>query len=127
MNPEGIARGIRGRANSSRAAGRLALPMVVRIRAVRTRGSANRSWSARRTGFPTIATPGFSDEPPHDDDHVRKGDPEVDDPSPLLGAPHQLLVGVVPGIGPLDDPSQAGFKRCGLAFLADHTNQSMVL
>src|SRR5215213_8854347 len=65
------------------------------------RGRANRSWSAGRTAFPTVAGPGFSDEPTHDDDRVREGGPEVDDPPPPLGTPHEFLVGVLPGVGPL--------------------------
>jgi hypothetical protein len=33
----------------------------------------------RQVSLPAIATPGSSNEPPHDDDHVRESDPEVDD------------------------------------------------
>ena len=42
------------------------------------RGCADRSWSPGRSAFPTVAHPAFSDQPPHDDDHVRERHPEVD-------------------------------------------------
>jgi hypothetical protein len=61
----------------------------------------NRSWSARRSALPAVATPAFPDEAPHDDHHLRESHPKVDHPPLALGAPHQLLVGVVPGTAPL--------------------------
>ena len=48
--------------------------------------------------LPTVASPRFSDQPAYGDDHVREGEPEVDDPAPALGTPEQLFVGVVPGV-----------------------------
>jgi len=62
------------------------------------RACANRSWSAIRSALPTVVNPRFSDEPPHDDDRVRQGDPEVYDSLFPLGAPHELLVRVLPGL-----------------------------
>src|SRR5215212_7486335 len=91
------------------------------------RGCANRSWSARRPSLPPIAAPRFSDESPHDDDHLREGYPEVNDPPSPLGTPQQLLVGVVPGIGPLHYPALPGLKRCRVAFLGDLGDQSTLL
>src|SRR5829696_2167969 len=72
---------------------------------VRLRASANRLRSAARSSFPAVAGPSFSDESPHDDDHLREGQPEVDDLLPALGTPYQLLVGILPGVGALHDPS----------------------
>src|SRR5215207_2192963 len=63
------------------------------------RASANRLRSAARSSFPAVAGPSFSDESPHDDDHLREGQPEVDDLLPALGTPYQLLVGILPGVG----------------------------
>ncbi len=57
---------------------------------------ADRSWSARRSGLPTVAAPAFSDQSPHDDDHLREGHPEIDYPPPTLRTSHQLPAGVVP-------------------------------
>src|SRR5215203_1543976 len=71
----------------------------------RIRASANRLRSAARSSFPAVAGPSFSDESPHDDDHLREGQPEVDDLLPALGTPYQLLVGILPGVGALHDPS----------------------
>src|SRR5215210_8853780 len=71
------------------------LPRFPQLRITRLRGCANRSWSARRSTLPTVASPGFSDEPPHDEDHVRESDPEVDDSPFPLGAPREFLVGIV--------------------------------
>ncbi len=68
------------------------------------RGCAHGSRSARRAALPPVASPGFSDEPAHDD-RVREGRPEVDDHSSPLGTPHQLLVSVMPGVRALHDPA----------------------
>ncbi len=75
-------------------------PEVITLALVR--GCADRSWSAGRSAFPSVAHPAFSDKPPHDDYHVRERHPEIDHSSFSLRTPHQLLVGVVPRIGPLD-------------------------
>src|SRR5215217_1067067 len=56
------------------------------------RACASRSRSAGRSAFPAIMSPSFAGEPPYDDDHVGKGDPEVDDLAPALGTPQELLV-----------------------------------
>jgi hypothetical protein len=71
----------------------------------RLRGSADRSWLSGRTTVPAVASPPFPDEPTHDDDHLREGHPEIDYPFSPLRAPHQLLVGVVPGARPLHYPA----------------------
>jgi hypothetical protein len=42
-----------------------------------SRGCANRSWSAGRSTLPTVASAGFSDESPYDEDHVRERNSEV--------------------------------------------------
>src|SRR3954447_6282266 len=84
---------------------------------LRLRGRANRSGSAIRSTLPTVVGPGFSDEPPHDDDHVREGDPEVYDSPFPLSAPHQLLVGVGPGVGSFHDPPFRCPERGRLALL----------
>src|SRR5215211_3217837 len=63
----------------------------------RLRACADRSWSAGRSALPTVANPTFPDESPNDDDHVGEGYPEIDDLSPTLRAPNQLLMGVMPG------------------------------
>src|SRR5215204_4920230 len=91
--------------------------------ASRFRGRANRSWSTRRAAFPMITSPRFSDEPTHDDDHVGEGHPEVYNPPFPLGAPHQLLVGVLPGVGALHHPTVCGPKRGRLPLLGDHADQ----
>src|SRR5215218_9205916 len=52
------------------------------------RGRANRSRAADRSILPAVATPGLADEPPHHDDHVGEGDPEIYDPILPLGTPH---------------------------------------
>ena len=52
------------------------------------RGRANRSRAADRSIRPAVATPGLADEPPHHDDHVGEGDPEIFDPIHPLGKPH---------------------------------------
>src|SRR5215210_8631621 len=69
------------------------------------RASANRLRSAERSSLPAVANPSFSNESPYDDDHLREGQPEGDDSPPTLGTPHQLLVGILPGVGTLYDPS----------------------
>jgi hypothetical protein len=51
-----------------------------------------------RSAIPAVASPNLLDVPSHDDDHCGEGDPEVEDPSSALGAPDQLLVGVVSGV-----------------------------
>jgi thioredoxin reductase (NADPH) len=61
--------------------------------AVGLRGCADRSWLPGRSAFPTVAHPAFSDQPPHDDDHLRERHPEIDHPPHALRAPCQLLVG----------------------------------
>ena len=72
--------------------GYLSLHYIAELRAC-----ADRSWSARRSGLPTVAAPCFPDQSPHNDDHLREGHPEIDHPPPTLRTPHQLLlVGVVP-------------------------------
>src|SRR5215212_6643706 len=96
---------------------------VASLLAQALRGRANRSRSAGGSGLPAVTSPGFSDEPPDDDDHLRKRDPEVDHPPPPFGAPDQLLVGVMPGVRPLHDPAQTGSERGGLALLRDHPDQ----
>src|SRR5215211_976032 len=63
------------------------------------------SWPSERTAFPAVADPALSDQPPYDDDHIREGNPEVHHPAPPLRAPHELLVGVVPGTRPLHHPA----------------------
>src|SRR5215210_77437 len=85
----------------------------------RLRGCADRSWPSGRTTFPTIASPSLPDEPPDDDDHIREGHPKVHHPSLPLRAPHELLVGVVPGAGPLHDPPLGGTKLGRLALWGD--------
>jgi len=76
-----------------------------------------------RTALPTVTSPGFSDKPPDDDDHVRKRDPEIDHPSSPLRAPHEFLVGVMPGVRPLHDPAQTSSERGRLTLLGDHPDQ----
>src|SRR5215208_1336870 len=75
------------------------------------RGRADRSWSASRPPLPTVAHPTLSDQPPHCDHHHRERHPEIDDPPHPLGAPHQLLVGVVPRGCPLHHPPPRGPER----------------
>jgi hypothetical protein len=76
-----------------------------------------------RTALPAVTSPSFSDKPPHDDDDVRKRDPEVDYPTPPLRAPHEFLVGVMPRVRPLHDPAQTGSERGRLTLLGDHPDQ----
>jgi hypothetical protein len=63
---------------------------------------------AAGTTLPTVASPGFSDEPAYSDDHLREGDPEIDDSIPALGTPHELLVSVSPGVRALYYPTFRG-------------------
>ncbi len=46
------------------------------------------SWPATGSTLPTVASPGFSDEPACGDDHLGEDDPEVDDPVRALGTPN---------------------------------------
>src|SRR5918911_3093199 len=87
----------------------------------------NRSWSACGTGLPAVATLGFLDEPSHDDDRVGEGDPEVhDSPFPLC-APHELLVGVAPRVGPFDYPPLRVSEWVRLALLGNLAYQATLL
>ena len=72
------------------------------------RACADRSWSAVRSALPSVAHPALSAHPPHDDHHIRERHPEVDRPPYPLRTPHQLLVGVVPRVGPLRHPTLPG-------------------
>jgi hypothetical protein len=69
--------------------------------------------------LPAVARPTFSDEPPHDDHHLRERYPEVDHLSHRLCAPHKLLVGVVLRARPLYNPPLRGPKRCRLTLPRD--------
>src|SRR3712207_3782161 len=102
----------------------LIVPLIIRIR---IRASANKLRSAARPTLPAIAGPAPSDEPTYDDDYLRKGYPEVDYPPPHLGAPHKLLVGVVPGARPLHHPPFCGLQGSWLTPLGDHSVQATVL
>src|SRR5215208_2939592 len=81
------------------------------------------SWFAARSALPAGASPGFSYEPPHDDDHIGKRDPEIDDPPLSLGAPHQLLVGVMPRAGAFYHPPFGGCHGSWLALLGNLGSQ----
>jgi hypothetical protein len=83
------------------------------------RASANRLRSAARPSLPAVADPSFSNESPYDDDHLREGQPEVDDFVPTLGTPHQLLVGILPGVGTLYDPSAGRLEGRWPSLLGD--------
>jgi hypothetical protein len=72
-------------------------------------------------------SPAAPDEPPHDDDHLGESNPEIDDSRLPLGAPHQLLVSVMPGAGAFDYPTSCGGQRSRLAFLGDHGEKVAVL
>src|SRR5215218_2955457 len=72
------------------------------------RGCADRSWSAGRSAFPSVAHPAFSNQPPHDDHHLGERHPEIDHPPYPLHAPHQLLVCVMPRVRPLRHPTLPG-------------------
>jgi hypothetical protein len=91
------------------------------------RGCANRSRSATRASLPTVATPGFSDEPPHNDQRLRESDPEVDDSPFLLSTPHQLLMGIAPRVGSFHHPTFCASKRSRLAFLLGNACQPTLL
>ncbi len=52
---------------------------------------------------------------------------EIDDSSPFLRTPDQLLVGVAPGIGMFDDSLHPSLQRCRVAFLGDHAGQATAL
>src|SRR5215207_1497115 len=97
-----------------------------RIRSL-LRACADRSRSADRAAFPAVVSPGFPDEPPHDDDRVGKGDPEVDDPPLALGTPQELLVDVGPGVGSLYDPPFRRPERVRGTFLGDQALQPAFL
>src|SRR5918994_2195332 len=84
------------------------------------RASANRLWSTARPTLPTVVSPAASDEPPHDDDHFRESNPEIDDLTPALGAPYQLLMSVMLGASAFDYPTSCGGQRRRLVFLGDH-------
>src|SRR5215217_5037150 len=71
----------------------------------RLRACANRLWATVGSAIPTVVDPCFSDEPTHYYDHLGEGNPEVDDPPPALGAPRQILMGVVPGVGAFNHPT----------------------
>ena len=91
------------------------------------RGSADRSRTSGRTIFPAVASPALPDEPTHDDDHLGEGHPKVDHPSSPLRAPHQLLVGVVPGTRPLYHPALRCLKWGRLPLSRDLCEQSTFL
>src|SRR5215217_2228218 len=69
------------------------------------RGCADRSWSAGRTAFPSVVHPAFSNQPPHDDHHLRERHPEIDHPPYPLRTPHQFLMRVMPRVRPLRHPT----------------------
>src|SRR5215211_3404330 len=71
----------------------------------RIRGCADRSWSAVRSAFPSVAHPAFSNQPPHDDHHLRERYPEIDHPPYPLRTPHQFLMRVMPRVRPLRHPT----------------------
>src|SRR5215207_115410 len=85
----------------------------------RLRACANRSRSSGRSVFPAVVNPGFSDQSPHNDDRVGKGDPEVDDLPLALGTPQELSVGITPGVGSFYDPPFRRPERVRGAFLGD--------
>jgi hypothetical protein len=87
----------------------------------------NGSWSTVRSGLPTVASPGFPNEPPHDDDYVRESDPEVDDSPFSLGAPHQLLVGIALGVGSFHHPPFCSLQGSWFALLGDHAHQATAM
>src|ERR671911_173367 len=78
--------------------------------------------------LPAVASPGFPDQPAYYDDHVGERDPEVVDLILPLGAPHQLLVGVVPrGVGSFHHPAQSGRQRSRQALPGYHAHQAPTL
>jgi mannose-6-phosphate isomerase-like protein (cupin superfamily) len=72
-----------------------------------------------RSALPTVVSPSFSNEPAHQYDHLRKGDPEVEDPHPAFSTPHKLLVGVVPGFGAFHHPTFFGLQQGRFALHGD--------
>src|SRR5215203_1030497 len=74
------------------------------------------SWPEAGSTLPTVASPSFSYEPAYSDNHVREGDPKFDDPIPALSTPHELLVGVLPGVCALHDPAFGAGRRGGSPF-----------
>jgi hypothetical protein len=86
-----------------------------------------RSWPTTRSVLPAIVGPGLSYEPAHDDDHLRGGNPKIDDPISAFGTPHELLVGVFPGVCTLYYPALCSCQRSRLALLGDSGEQAAVL
>src|SRR5215213_8466158 len=78
---------------------------VVTANHTQLRGCADRSWSAVRSAFPSVAHPAFSNQPPHDDHHLRERHPEIDHPPYPLRTPHQFLMRVMPRVRPLRHPT----------------------
>src|SRR5215207_7087049 len=76
------------------------------------------SRSARRSVVLTVSGPTPSDQPAHDDDYRREGEPEVDDPPHPLCTPHQLLMSVAPGVRALH-PTLGRRNRGRPALLGD--------
>src|SRR5215211_5441051 len=72
------------------------------------RGCADRSRSAGRSAFPSVVHPAFSNQPPHDDHHLRERHPEIDHPPYPLRTPQQFLVRVMPRVRPLRHPTLPG-------------------
>src|SRR5215217_3930994 len=84
----------------------------------------NFSWPEAGSTLPTVASPSFSYEPAYSDNHVREGDPKFDDPIPALSTPHELLVGVLPGVCALHDPAFCACQRSRFPFLGDPRDQA---
>src|SRR5215218_7278264 len=82
------------------------------------------SWPEAGSTLPTVASPSFSYEPAYSDNHVREGDPKFDDPIPALSTPHELLVGVLPGVCALHDPAFCACQRSRFPFLGDPRDQA---
>src|SRR5215203_5254916 len=82
------------------------------------------SWPEAGSTLPTVASPSFSYEPAYSDNHVREGDPKFDDPIPALSTPHELLVGVLPGVCALHDPAFCDCQRSRFPFLGDPRDQA---
>jgi hypothetical protein len=80
------------------------------------RASVNGLWSSRRSALPAVAHPAYPDESPDDDYHVGEGYPEVDHPPIPLGTPHKLLMGVVPGVRPLNHHRKPAVSGALLSF-----------
>src|SRR5215218_2660170 len=81
-------------------------------------------WPEAGSTLPTVASPSFSYEPAYSDNHVREGDPKFDDPIPALSTPHELLVGVLPGVCALHDPAFCACQRSRFPFLGDPRDQA---